>query len=186
MVLQCCVRGCETVGKSGFHSFPTNKVSAERWIVATKSHHLIDRLAANKLSNSFYKVCRKHFADTDFTKNGKGQIIIKQESTPSLFLPDGFPVHLPTRMSEKPVNTEERSHLPINDTSMNQSRTDSDIVDDDNYIDVEGLSSEEEVREKTGQKRTKCSKETVCGLIGFRGQSTFYVFCFVLCSSCML
>lgn len=92
MVLQCCVKGCETVARNGLHSFPTNKVAAERWVKATKAFHLIERLNANTLSHSFYKICRKHFVESDFTTNGKGQIVIKHESTPSLFLPDDINV----------------------------------------------------------------------------------------------
>lgn len=92
MVLQCCVKGCETVAKNGVHSFPTNKAAAERWVMAAKAFHLIERLHANKLAHSYYKICRKHFVESDFQTNGKGQIVIKPESTPSLFLPDGIDV----------------------------------------------------------------------------------------------
>lgn len=92
MVFECCVKGCETVAKSGFHSFPSNILVAERWIFAIKAFNLQDRLNANKLSHSFYKVCKKHFTDSDFRLNGKGQTVVKADSVPSLFLPDDIDV----------------------------------------------------------------------------------------------
>lgn len=88
MVFVCSVKGCKTEGKNGFHSFPSNILAAERWVRAIQAWNLVDRLKANKVSHSFYKVCRKHFKDTDFQLNGKGQIVVKADSTPSLFLPD--------------------------------------------------------------------------------------------------
>lgn len=90
MVVVCSVKGCETAAKNGFHSFPSNKLAAERWIMAIKAFNLLDRLKTNKLS--FYKVCRKHFKDTDLQLNGKGQTVVKPDSTPSLFLPDDIDV----------------------------------------------------------------------------------------------
>lgn len=87
MVFQCCVKGCETIAKSGLHSFPSNKSTAEKWIRAIKSYNLLDRLHDNKLSRSYHKICKIHFREDDFTQNGKGQVIIKAGSVPSLFLP---------------------------------------------------------------------------------------------------
>lgn len=91
MVLQCCVRGCETVAKNGLHSFPSNKLAAERWIIAMKASNLMDRFHSGKLSHSYQKVCKRHFKADDFQLNGKGQAVVKPDSTPSLFLPDAWP-----------------------------------------------------------------------------------------------
>lgn len=87
MVLECCVKGCASVGKNGLHSFPSNKDVAEKWIFALKAFNLMDRLNDNKLAHSFNKVCKRHFKETDFKLNGKGQSIVKHDSIPSLFLP---------------------------------------------------------------------------------------------------
>lgn len=92
MVLQCCVRGCDTIATNGFHSFPSKKSLAERWITAIKASHLEDRLNSNTLSRSFNKICKKHFLPTDFQLNGKGQMVVKDDSVPSLFLPDDIDV----------------------------------------------------------------------------------------------
>lgn len=75
------------MAKSGLHSFPTNRLAAERWILAIKAFDLMDRLNDNKLAHSFYKICRNHFQETDFQLNGKGQRIVKPDSVPSLLLP---------------------------------------------------------------------------------------------------
>lgn len=92
MVVECCVKGCETVAKNGLHSFQSNRLLAQRWITALKAFNLEDRLNSNTLAHSFYKVCRKHFKDTDFQLNGKGQTVVKADSVPSLFLPDDIDV----------------------------------------------------------------------------------------------
>lgn len=75
------------MGKNGFHGFPSNKVLAEKWIMAIKAYHLMDRLNTSKLSHSFHKICKRHFQRNDFELNGKGQTVIKAGSVPSLFLP---------------------------------------------------------------------------------------------------
>lgn len=80
------------MGNNEFHSFPKNKLVAEKWISATKTFHLNDHLNAGKLSGSFYKVCRKHFPQSDLVKNGKGQTVVKQGYVPSLFLPTDIDV----------------------------------------------------------------------------------------------
>ncbi|XP_037024116.1 uncharacterized protein LOC119066004 [Bradysia coprophila] len=116
MVVPCVVRGCETVGTSGLHRFPKDKSAAEKWIFAIKALHLVDRLNSNKLSGSFYKVCRKHFAQSDLIVNGKGQVIVKQGSTPSLFLPADFDipsdVHHIQRSPSKPANPVKQGSTP--------------------------------------------------------------------------
>lgn len=88
MVFECCVKGCGTIAKNGFHSFPSNKLVAEKWIMAIKGFNLMDRLNTNNLSHSFYQICKKHFKDSDLQLNGKGQCVVKTNSIPSLFLPD--------------------------------------------------------------------------------------------------
>lgn len=88
MVFECCVKGCGTVAKNGLHSFPSNKSVAEKWIMAIKAFHLMDRLNTKGLSHSFHKICKKHFKDSDMKLNGKGQCVVKPNSIPSLLLPD--------------------------------------------------------------------------------------------------
>lgn len=92
MVFTCVVKGCDTVARNGLHSFPSNKLTAERWIIAIKAFYLMDRLNNNKLSHSYYKLCKKHFQESDFQLNGKGQRIVKPDSIPSLFLPNEIDV----------------------------------------------------------------------------------------------
>lgn len=87
MVFACCVRGCETVGTNGLHSFPTKKILAEKWILAIKAFDLIDYLKENRLSRSYRKVCNKHFRECDFVANFDGKSQLVPNSVPSIFLP---------------------------------------------------------------------------------------------------
>lgn len=88
MVFQCCVRECKTVAKNGLHSFPSNKSQAAKWIMSTKNDELMNFLNENKLARSYHKVCKKHFAESDFQPNIKGKSELVPNAVPSLFLPD--------------------------------------------------------------------------------------------------
>lgn len=88
MVFQCCVRGCKAVAKNGLHSFPSNKSLAEKWIMSIKHEDLINLLNEKKLARSYHKVCKKHFAESDFQPNVKGKSELLPNSIPSLLLPD--------------------------------------------------------------------------------------------------
>ncbi|XP_037040270.1 uncharacterized protein LOC119077194 [Bradysia coprophila] len=173
MVLQCCVKGCETVGNNNFHSFPTNKLRAEKWIAATKAFHLVERLNANKLANSYYKVCRKHFDGSDLTKNGKGQIVVKPDCLPSLFLPNETVVPPASAIA---YGSQHQRSLATNKLT----KPDEQVDDTDKAVNVVKLISEEELRnhQKTARQTANCSKVTEvtvcvyvwcrCGLTMFR------------------
>ncbi|XP_037034595.1 uncharacterized protein LOC119073311 isoform X3 [Bradysia coprophila] len=155
MVLQCCVKGCETVGNNNFHSFPTNKLRAEKWIAATKAFHLVERLNANKLANSYYKVCRKHFDGSDLTKNGKGQIVVKPDCLPSLFLPNETVVPPASAIA---YGSQHQRSLATNKLT----KPDEQVDDTDKAVNVVKLISEEELRnhQKTARQTANCSKVT--------------------------
>lgn len=82
MVFRCCVGGCRAV--ENLHSFPSDKILAVKWIMATKAYPLIDRLNENKLS--YFKVCKKHFKESDFKSNNNRFLVTN--AIPSLFAPD--------------------------------------------------------------------------------------------------
>lgn len=88
MTIKCAVVGCRTEGKGkGFHAFPSNKEVASKWINATKAYELIDRFNDNKLSRSWYKVCNKHFKESDYETNPNGDRRLLKGVIPSLLLP---------------------------------------------------------------------------------------------------
>lgn len=80
---RCCVKGCTTRSSNGFHNFPTNKNICLEWMRKTNTHHL----DLNTISKSYHKVCKKHFADSDFIINISGKKRLKKGSIPSLLLP---------------------------------------------------------------------------------------------------
>ncbi|XP_037049980.1 uncharacterized protein LOC119084205 isoform X2 [Bradysia coprophila] len=174
MVLQCCVKGCETVGNNNFHSFPTNKLRAEKWIAATKAFHLVERLNANKLANSYYKVCRKHFDGSDLTKNGKGQIVVKPDCLPSLFLPNETVVPPASAIA---YGSQHQRSLATNKLT----KPDEQVDDTDKAVNVVKLISEEELRnhQKTARQTANCSKVTevtVCVYVWCRCGHTMFRF----------
>lgn len=81
MPLQCRVLNCNSKGSTGFHPFPSNKNVRKQWITLTKSFQWEDKI--NEDTNSFYRVCKKHFKDSDYVN---GRLITN--SFPSQFLPD--------------------------------------------------------------------------------------------------
>lgn len=84
MVFRCCVPGCKTKAKNGFHSFPANEQIRAQWIHQTKTFHLDPA----KLTNSFYRICRLHFRDSDLETTFFGDIRLKKNAIPSLLLPN--------------------------------------------------------------------------------------------------
>lgn len=83
MVFRCCVPGCNTKANNGFHNFPTNENVRLQWIRQTQTFHL----DPEKVSNSYYKVCRLHFRDSDLQTNYFGQIRLIKNAVPSQLLP---------------------------------------------------------------------------------------------------
>lgn len=100
MVFQCCVRGCNTIAKSGLHSFPSKQSLAEKWILAIKAFDLINDLENNKLARLYRKVCKKHFRECDFVPNVDGKSQLAKDSVPSIFLPEKAEVNkqIPTKL----------------------------------------------------------------------------------------
>lgn len=79
MPFVCCVPGCNEIGKANLHSFPKNQNQCKTWSAAT-STHFVEKETAWK---SYYKVCRKHFQETDL-RNGN---LLKKDVVPSRMLP---------------------------------------------------------------------------------------------------
>lgn len=79
----CSVPGCAAKGTRMFHSFPKNPAAREIWIRNTKTSHLTE-----KQLNSYGKVCKHHFRESDFETNARGQQGLKQGAVPSVNLPD--------------------------------------------------------------------------------------------------
>lgn len=84
MVIQCCVPYCKTKASSGFHIFPANKARRLQWIKAVQIFHL----AEETLSDSFRRVCKKHFLPDDYHTHANGSVRLKYDSVPSQYLPD--------------------------------------------------------------------------------------------------
>lgn len=80
MPVQCRVLNCHSKGSSGFHAFPSNKTLRQQWITLTKSFQWEEKINAD--TNSFYRVCKKHFQDSDYV-NGR----LASNLLPSQFLP---------------------------------------------------------------------------------------------------
>lgn len=79
MTFACCVPGCDENGKRMLHLFPKKQHQCEKWIIATKNFFL----NAETAYQTYYKVCRKHFQQTDF----KTSNLLKKNVVPSLMLP---------------------------------------------------------------------------------------------------
>lgn len=80
----CCVRGCAGKGTRMLHSFPKDPAIRKKWINNTNTFHLSDTQL-----DSYGKVCKYHFRETDFEINARGQIGLKKGTIPSLKLPSG-------------------------------------------------------------------------------------------------
>lgn len=79
----CSVLGCSAKGTKIFHSFPKNAAVREIWIKNTKTSHLTE-----KQLNSYGKVCKYHFRESDFETNPRGQRGLKKGAVPSVNLPN--------------------------------------------------------------------------------------------------
>lgn len=81
----CSVPGCAAKGVRFFHSFPKDPGVRKSWVRTTKTFHLTD-----KQLNSYAKICKYHFHETDFEMNARGQQGLKRGAVPSLNLPSDF------------------------------------------------------------------------------------------------
>jgi hypothetical protein len=79
----CCVLGCAAKGTKMFHSFPKNPDVRKIWIQNTKTFHLTE-----KQMNSYSKVCKYHFKETDFEVNPRNQQGLKKNAVPTMNLPE--------------------------------------------------------------------------------------------------
>lgn len=84
MVFRCCVPGCKTKANNGFHNFPANENVRLQWIRQTQLFHL----DPSKLTNSYHKVCRLHFRESDIEINYFGQTRLVKNAIPCQLLPD--------------------------------------------------------------------------------------------------
>lgn len=83
----CSVPGCSAKGTKMFHSFPKNPAVRAIWIKNTNTSHLTE-----KQLNSYGKVCKYHFRESDFELNARGQQGIKKNAVPSVNLPTDSPL----------------------------------------------------------------------------------------------
>lgn len=81
-MVKCCVPTCgKTYG--GFHSFPSDRITFQRWIRATKAFQV--NYKANP-SYSYDKVCKRHFQSTDYLSETR--TYLKKRTIPSVELPN--------------------------------------------------------------------------------------------------
>lgn len=92
--MKCRVLGCETEGSSGFHAFPKNENVCDQWIMLTKSFRWESKIKSK--SNSYYRVCKKHFKESDFV-NGRRI----PNTLPSQFLPGSMIPPLRKKLEKK-------------------------------------------------------------------------------------
>lgn len=79
----CSVPGCAGKGTRMLHSFPKNPDIRKIWVRNTKTFHLTE-----KQLNSYAKVCKYHFNESDFEVNARGQQGLKKNSVPTQNLPN--------------------------------------------------------------------------------------------------
>lgn len=84
----CSVPGCSAKETKMFHSFPRDTATREIWIKNTKTSHLTE-----KQLNSYGKVCKYHFRESDFEVNARGQQGLKKNAVPSINLPPDLTFH---------------------------------------------------------------------------------------------
>ncbi len=81
----CCVPGCAAKGTRMFHSFPRNPDVRKIWIENTKTFHLTEQQL-----NSYSKVCKYHFHESDFELNPRNQQGLKKNAVPTINLPESL------------------------------------------------------------------------------------------------
>lgn len=108
MVIECCVPYCTTKATSGFHNFPANKEIRLRWLKSIHVFHLDEAT----LSNSFRRVCKKHFLPDDYQTHANGLVRLKHNSVPSQCLPNPISMeHSYVQYRNAPVTNFVHIHL---------------------------------------------------------------------------
>lgn len=79
MPVYCSVPECTTKGTSGMHRYPADPQLKQKWLDATKTHHLKD--------SKNFRICRKHFMDCDLLLNTDGKKTLASNAVPRLLLP---------------------------------------------------------------------------------------------------
>lgn len=79
----CSVPGCAGKGTRMFHSFPKNPEVRQIWVRNTKTF-----LLTEKQLNSYGKVCKYHFNESDFEINARNQQGLKKNAIPTVHLPE--------------------------------------------------------------------------------------------------
>lgn len=78
-MVKCCVPTCgKTTG--GFHGFPTDRITFQRWIRATKTFEILNK------TNPSYKVCKRHFQTEDYLSGARKYL--KKCAVPCVELPN--------------------------------------------------------------------------------------------------
>lgn len=89
---RCCVPTCPSkYSTAGLHNFPTDKERCWEWIENTKTFDFATK--SNKLSTSHYKVCERHFQESDYRDTAGGNKRLKKNAVPSLYVPDPLNEH---------------------------------------------------------------------------------------------
>lgn len=81
-MVRCAVPGCASKGSKMFHSYPKNAAVREIWMRNTHTSHL-----SSEQLDSFGKICKYHFRETDFELNARNQKGLKKNTVPTLNLP---------------------------------------------------------------------------------------------------
>lgn len=79
MSVYCSVPECTTKGTNGMHRFPADPQQKQKWMHATKTHHLAD--------SKNCRICRKHFKESDLMEDMNEKKTLAPNAVPSLFLP---------------------------------------------------------------------------------------------------
>lgn len=82
MVLKCCVPGCTTQGRFGFHKFPCDEGNCWLWQQKVRKRNV----STKYLPFSQYRVCEKHFKEEDYIRSVNKKRLSKT-SVPSVLVP---------------------------------------------------------------------------------------------------
>ncbi|KAJ3661786.1 hypothetical protein Zmor_006170 [Zophobas morio] len=107
MVISCSAYGCTNRQKKGvdisFHSFPSDTILRQQWIIAMKRQ--------NFQPSKYSKLCSEHFQKDDFIHNF-GLKTLKKDVIPTIFK---FPPHL---MKKEPMKRSTRLQRTAASTSF--------------------------------------------------------------------
>lgn len=88
MVLKCCVPGCTSKGRFGFHKFPRDEGNCIKWQLKSRKRFLCTKY----LPYSHYRICEKHFKANDYGIR-LGRKRLNKVAVPSVAVPEDESVY---------------------------------------------------------------------------------------------